>query len=455
MKKACNIYDNITVSDFRDAAFRSFEDHEGEREVIDFRRNLDENCYILYNAFRNDSYKSLLKYRKMEKTNNNGKKRCIDSPNLTTRIYQYVYLNKIEPVYFSKDNLMGLNCKKGCGITSSIDYKSVLHRAKEIYFDRLDLNYVLVIDQRKCYDHITVPVFRKSMKRLTDDHAFIDYAVSVCFVDGRLPIGTPTSPMVHHIVMLDFDIWAKEICNVAIRYADNNLFAFATSEEAQQAKWRVKNYWWYKLGIRAKSNECQVVSMDQPLDFCGYVLHRNRKPKCSHNKRYVTVRRSTVDRARKCRSDESWSSYFGLMKHADAYRLMSKIEQSMKLRELTQTIRIDRTMDARNIEIRELVNTPITIYDYEIRYNTQKQPNWIKCLVGIDEVVDGERTGKILAREFHGNYQGIIQFICACEKLYGKSQLLPIEDVEIENQCGYIFKGSTNQLTYIEDEVHR
>ena len=86
---------------------------------------------ILYNAFRNDSYKSLLKYRKMEKTNNNGKKRCIDSPNLTTRIYQYVYLNKIEPVYFSKDNLMGLNCKKGCGITSSIDYKSVLHRRKK------------------------------------------------------------------------------------------------------------------------------------------------------------------------------------------------------------------------------------------------------------------------------------------------------------------------------------
>lgn len=30
--------------------------------------------------------------------------------------------------------------------------------------------------------------------------------------------------------------------------------------------------------------------------------------------------------------------------------------------------------------------------------------------------------------------------------------MLPIEEVEIENQCGYIFKGSTNQLIYIEDE---
>lgn len=30
------------------------------------------------------------------------------------------------------------------------------------------------------------------------------------------------------------------------------------------------------------------------------------------------------------------------------------------------------------------------------------------------------------------------------------SLFLPLEEVEIENQCGYIFKNSTNQLTYIE-----
>lgn len=453
MKRISDIYDNISVSDFKDAAIRSFEDHQGERAVIAFKKNLDENCYVLYQAFRDGSYIHLLHYRQMEKINNNGKKRSIDSPDLVTRIYQYIFLNIIEPVYFSKDNLMGLNCKKRCGITSNVGYKSVLHRLKQIYYDHLDLNYVLVIDQRKCYNHITIPVFRKAMKRLTDDCKFIDFAISVSFVNGHLPVGTPTSPTVHHIVMLDFDIWAKDMCRFAIRYADNNLFAFATAEEAQMAKWRVKNYWWYKLNIRAKSNECQVVSMDQPLDFCGYVVHRNYRPKCSHNKGYVTVRQSTADRARKCKTNESWASYFGLMKHADAFRLMIKIENKMKLRELTQSIRINRKMDARNIEIRELVNVPVTIYDYEIKYNAQRQANWIKCLIGIEEIIEGEHTGRIIAREFHGNYQGIIQFILECEQKYGKANILPIEDAEIENQCGYIFKGSTNQLMYINNEA--
>ena len=139
------------------------------------------------------------------------------------------------------------------------------------------------------------------------------------------------------------------------------------------------------------------------------------------------------------------------MKHADSYSLMRKIEKTMKLRELTQKIRIDRRMDARHIDVRDLCGTPFTIYDYEVRYNSQKEANWIKCLVGVDETEGGEKTGRMLAYEFHGNYQGIIQFLLACEKEYGKKAILPLEEMELENQCGYIFKGSTNQFKYIDE----
>ena len=73
-----------------------------------------------------------------------------------------------------------------------------------------------------------------------------------------------------------------------------------------------------------------------------------------------------------------------------------------------------------------------------------------KCLIGVEETKDGQPTGKTLAYEFHGNYQGLLQFILKCESEYGKQALLPMEEMEVENQCGYIFKGSTNQMTYIE-----
>lgn len=63
---------------------------------------------------------------------------------------------------------------------------------------------------------------------------------------------------------------------------------------------------------------------------------------------------------------------------------------------------------------------------------------------------EGIPTGRKLAREFHGNYQGIVNFISKCELTYGKDAILPITDVEIENRCGYVFKGSTNRLEYID-----
>lgn len=91
------------------------------------------------------------------------------------------------------------------------------------------------------------------------------------------------------------------------------------------------------------------------------------------------------------------------------------------------------------------------IYDYEIRRDKDGKANWIKCLIGIEEVVDGQPTSKVLAREFHGNYSCLIEAIESWEKEFGRSAMLPIEEVTIENQCGYIFRGSTNQLKYIDE----
>ena len=150
----------------------------------------------------------------------------------------------------------------------------------------------------------------------------------------------------------------------SIRYADNCFLAFETKEEAQQAMWRIKNYWWYELGIRAKRHSIIIAPMDKPCDFCGFVFHRNPDKKISdHNKGYATIRKDILKRANRCRRDESWASYFGIMQHSDSFRIMNKIEQKMKLTNLTSKIKINRHLDARNIEIKELINKKITIYE--------------------------------------------------------------------------------------------
>ena len=359
MKRLENII--LTYQDVCKAAKSAADGHRGERQVEQFYQSFEEGCAGLVGKLQDGTWREDLSYRKLEKTNTNGKRRKIDSPTFRTRIYQHLLLNILEPFYRKKDNLNGLNCKAGCGITAKDPKKSVVHRMKQLFYDRLDLHYVLVIDQRKCYEHVSERAVRRALKRMVADKWLVDYALGVSFVDGRLPIGTPTSPFIHHVLMLAFDYHVRTFAPFAVRYADDNCLAFPTKEEAEAAKWRVKNYWWYVLGIRAKRHTVKVQPLSVPLDFCGYVFHRNGKGRALHDKGYVTIRRSTAKRASRCMTNESWASYFGLMKHADAYRLMQQIEQRMKLRSLTEKIRIDRSMDARHIEVRDLVGVPITV----------------------------------------------------------------------------------------------
>lgn len=454
MRRTKNLYSKISVSDFKQAAERAAKEHLWKKEVLEFMTHLQENSEWLFAALQNGTYTKLLKFRALKKKSNNKKERTIKSPDFVTRVYQYVFLAIAEKLYNRVDPLVGLNCKPGCGITAKEHRKSVNKRMKHVYYDCRQYTYAVIADQRKCYAHIKPCVFRRGLRRLVDDSEFVDFAVNVCFVGKQLPIGTPVSPMAHHIVMLPFDLWMSSLSRHMVRYADDVFIPCETKEEASRLKWRIKNYWWYALNVRAKRNRAIVANLEKPLDFCGYIYHRNPcKQVTSINKGYVSVRKSTYRRALRA-NPKNWGSYFGIMRHADTYAAMTRIEDHMDLRKLTEKIRIDRTMDAKNISLKELEERALlfSIYNYEIRKDNKGRPNWIKCLIGYPEIgLDGRPTGREEAREYHGGYQYLIDFHLALERAYPKSELLPLTHCSIENSCGYIYKHSTNQLQFIED----
>lgn len=408
-------------------------------------------------------------YRQLEKTNNNGKVRHIDAPSLKTLIMQHLWIEIVMPFYMDAEPGVARNCIEGRGVTSEKREGSILKEAKRLFYDRRELNFLACADQRQCYQRLTVKAYRHGMKVLrnivlsktkpekaSETIAFwrwlIDLGEKVSFVDGRLPIGTPTSPLVHHIAMLPFDLWLTESFPWAVRYADNVWVATETRQEAQEALWRIRQYWWYVYGLRAKRHDAGVLPIDEKgVDLCGYVLLRfPYKSVTDHNKGMTRMRPATLHRAVRSRNDESWAAYFGLMKHADCYGIMQKTEQRMKLTELTKRVRIDREMDAKNIEMRELEGVEHTVYKYEIRKGREGD-NWMKALIGIPEIDPQTNmpTGRIHAREYHGNYQGIIRWLRELEKT--GIDFLPIEDARIVNQCGFIYEGSTNQIQFIEE----
>lgn len=413
--------------------------------------NEDDYADKVISSIKSGEYKKDIGFRPLIKKNANGKIRHINSPNLFTFVLEHLFLLFAVPIYKASDNYNALNCKEGCGITSNDKRKSIASKVKHVLYDRRDLAYGIVIDQRKCYEYVRPKIFRKEMRRLTTDKELIEFGIEVGFFNNRLPIGAPTSSFIHHVVMLRFDFWMKQASPFAIRFADDNFAAVYTKSEGSQLKWRIQNFWWYELQIRAKATAIRLQPLDEALSFCGLIVTRNSGCKITdHNKGFTRIRQNIRQRAQKCKNDESWASYYGIMKHADCYALMQKIENKMKLRQLTEKIRINRNMDAPNINPRDLAGKVFTIYDYELKSDSKGNPNWIKCLIGIEETDDeGNPTGKMKAFEFHGSYMFIVEFIVMAEHTFGKKNMLPLEEMEIENQCGYIFKGSTNQMEYI------
>lgn len=464
----------ITEQHVRDAVFETFRGRQQTKPVLDFKADLEMNIRQIHAAVCDGSYREMMCYHQKEVENKNGKVRAIDAPLLKALIIEHVWLVVLRPIYDMVNPGVARNCLPEHGITAKRREFSVLKEAKRLFYDLRHLHWLVDVDQRQCYQRVTVKAYRRGMKYmrakvmtlkdvppLWHDYGYwrwlTDFGEAVSFVDGHLPIGTPTSPYVHQIVMLSFDYWLCENYDWRIRYADNVFIALPTREEAHQALWRVRQIWWYEQGIRAKRQTARIVAIDDKgVDICGYRLYRfpDRGP-TDHNKGITLVRRSTLDSARQARNDRSWASYFGLLRHADTYRLMQKIETKMKLTELTKKIRIDREMDAKNMPMQNVpALNSITLYKYEIR-QSKGEDNWIKCLIGTPELnkETGEPTGRMLAYEFHGNYQGIIRWIRELEKLYPNKEFLPIEDARIVNECGYIFEGSTNQLKYIEHDT--
>lgn len=469
---------HITKENIRLAIDDTFRGRQKTKPVMAFKADMEDNIERILTAVNDGSYREMLRFYQKEIVNKDKKVRAIDAPLLMSLIIEHVWLVILTPIYDMVNPGVARNCLPERGITARRREYSVLKECKRLFYDLRHLTWLVDIDQRQCYKRVTVKAYRRGMKFMRDrvmnmskmpqykdmimsdwtDYAWwrwlTDFGEAVSFVDGHLPIGTPTSPYIHQIVMLGFDFWLIENFTWAIRYADNVFIALPSKQEANAAMWRVRQFWWYNQGIRAKRHTARIVAINEVgVDICGYVLKRYPfKTPTDHNKGVTTVRRSTLDSARKVKNDRSWASYFGLLRHGDCFRIMTKIEKDMKLTELTKKIRIDREMDAKNIQMQAVPNlTTLTLYKYEIR-QSKGEDNWIKCLIGTPEMnSDGEPTGRMLAYEFHGNYQGIIRWLRELEMTFHNKEFLPIEDARIVNECGYIFEGSTNQLKYIED----
>lgn len=455
----------FTEEDIKVAAKEAIRGHIGKWQIDDFLKEFDARCHAMYVDLCNGTWWEKCSYTQIDRTNTNGKRRHIDSPNLYLRILEHLWLLYIVPLFDEENIKVGVarNCLPDHGITAKRKEYSVVGEMKELFYDRREYNYLLTIDQRKCYPHITPKLYRKAIKELTRNKFLIDFGEKVSFVNNKLPIGTPTSPYIHNIVMLPYDKWMKSNTEWCLRYADDNAIAFRCKEDAQEMKWRIQNYWWYNQQIRAKSMTMRVMDMNkETIDFCGYIMKRHPfKRRSDHNKGITFIRKETLNRAFKNKKPEAWGSYFGIMRHGDTFNLILEIERTnMDFAQLSNKIKIDREMDAPEIAAPWLAENNITFHIFRFKVTLDgpnNEPGWCKCLIGIpSEDMLPDATGKLIPTKvmkfssFNGQYKYLSKYLHTLETMYYPvAQILPLENVQIEDNNGLMFKNSTHRLTQL------
>lgn len=442
----------ITEETVKEAFKKASKGRSKKPAVVEFRKDLDANCNALADIINQGKVAEHVRYLRLKRKNNNGKWRDIDAPTFLTLVLQHVWLLLTKPLYMAKETGIARNCIEGRGILSDDIDTGLLKPMRRLFYDYRQYTHLVLIDERKCYEHTTVKAYRKGMKLIGADRKLIDFGEAVGFVRGILPIGTPTSPLMHHIAVFPFDLWVNDNYPQALRYADNVFVPVTSLEEGQQAMWRIKMFWWYELRVRAKSKEQRVISIDsKPVDICGFRLSRLIPRSDNHGKGLTHIRKSIYHNAIHAETAASFASYFGILQNADCFESLENKCEEMKLNELTSRCKLKRDMDAEVYEPKDVLDLELfDIIDYEIRHDKDGNDNWVNLFCGKKK--DG--STKLKAFSFHGNMPCIYNWLRMIEKSFGDRSFLPIEDARLIKRRGYLLDGTAEIIEEIDPEEY-
>lgn len=420
--------------------------------VIDFGKHIAERSREIAEIINNGRVSEFVKYVRLKRRNTNGKWRDIDAPTFMTLVMEHVWILLAKPLYMAMETGCARNCIEGRGILSDGMDTGLLKPMRRLFYDDRQYTHLVLIDERKCYEHTTVKAYRKGMKLIGAKKWLIDFGEAVGFVRGILPIGTPTSPLMHHIAMLAYDLWLMDNYPEAIRYADNVFIPVRSLEEGEQAMWRTKMFWWYVLGVRSKSKEQRVVEINSvPVDICGFTLSRLTPRQDNHGKGLTHIRKSIYINAMHAETAASFASYFGMLQNADCFESLKNKCEEMKLNELTSRCKLKRDMDAEVYEPKDVLDLEhFDIIDYDIRQDKDGNDNWINLFCGIPR--DGSKKQK--AFSFHGNMPCIYNWLRMVETSFGDRSFLPIEDARLINRRGYLLDGTFELIDEIDPEEY-
>ncbi len=262
---------------------------------------------------------------------NDPKPRDIHKASVRDRLLHHALYRKLYPFFDRTFIADSYSCRLGKGTHRAMD--RFRYFSRKVSQNDTRTCWVLKCDVRKFFASIDYHVLMDILLRYIPDERLLDlfaniigsfYATSSVEHAGRkgLPLGNLTSQLLVNIYMNEFDQFIKHKLKVKyyIRYADDFVLLSTDRNSLLQTLSYIVVFLHERLKLELHQNKVSIATLASGVDFLGWV----------HFPDYRVLRTATKKRMfrripeRDC-DENTVSSYLGMLKHGNTYKLRKKL----------------------------------------------------------------------------------------------------------------------------------
>lgn len=279
---------------------------------------------------------------------------------------------------------------------------------RDIREDPEGTRYCYKFDIKKFYESVKQDFVMYCVKRVFKDEKLIAMLDNfVCLMPEGLSIGLRSSQGLGNLLLSAYlDHFLKDRYGVRhfYRYCDDGVILSSTKRELWQVRDKIHKQL-QMIDLIVKPNE-RVFPIEEGIDFLGYVIYPD------HVRLRKRIKQKFARKMHEVKSRERrrvlTASFYGMAKHANCITLFHKLTgKSMKsFKDLKVAYKPEdgkKRFPGTVVSIRELVNLPIVVIDFETGIRTEHGED--RCLVAIQQngepkkfFTDSEEMKNILAQ---------------------------------------------------------
>lgn len=248
--------------------------------------------------------------------------------------------------------------------------------------------YCYKFDVSKFYESIDQDCVMDCVKKVFKDRRLIALLDGfVRMMPKGLSIGLRSSQGLGNLLLsihLDHVLKDKYGVRHFYRYCDDGVVLAASKRELWEVREIVHNQM-ESIGLKVKANE-RVFPVTEGIDFLGYVIRPDYIRLRKRIKKKAAAKLNEV-KSRK-RRREIIASLYGMSKHADCNNMFHQLtgKKMKSFKDLKIAYKPEdgkKRFSGAVVSIRELVNLPIVVKDYETGIHTERGED--RCIVSIEQ----------------------------------------------------------------------